>query len=209
MFVALIVIVLSIVSFAILAAISLKSKENQKEALKVNLEICFSLGIYTTFFMPWLSFTTDNLGLGRLGIDTQNLLDVSWFFLIDKLWDVCHFNIENGNFLTSMSINEKTLLFCGLLLVFLPLLIAVVNIFLLIAGRIRGWSILTGTTTFIWIILCTIGYFTIHGNAYLGIGFIVSFCCAIAIIISSLLALRSNSREHYKYVSSQPTIDNK
>lgn len=209
MFVALIVIVISIVSFAILAAISLKSKEDQKEALKVNLEICFSLGIYITFFMSWLSFTTDNLGLGRLGIDTQNLLDVSWFFLIDKLWDICHFGIEKGDFLTSMSTIEKMIFFCGLLLIFLPLLMAVVNVFLLIAGRVRYWSFLTGIATFIWIILCTIGYYVIHGSASLGIGFIISFCCAIAIMISSLLALRSNSRQYYKPVSSQPTTDNK
>ena len=191
-----IVIVISIVFVTILTSISGKPETKQKNTLNTNFEICFSLGIFISFFLPWVSFTTDNIGLNTFGLDTRSLAELSWAKLVKTAWDA--YDLLNQ---FQRQDSDRQMAFIGtLLFVSLPLIMATINIFLLIAGKVRGWSFYTGIATLLWTGTCLYGYHEVHGMFSFDIGFVVGTCCASCIIISSLITMLFNPKQHLSFV---------
>jgi len=132
-----IVIIISVIFISVLTLTFGKSRNiEKKDTNGTNFEICFSLGIFISFFLPWVTFTTDNIGLGVFGLDTRSLAEASWAKLVKLAWDIYNF----ANQFQKQGSDQQAQLIGLTLLVSLPLIMATINIFLLIAGRGRGWA---------------------------------------------------------------------
>lgn len=190
-------IIISVIFISTLILIFGKSRDIQKkDTTGTNIEICFSLGIFISFFLPWVTFTTDNIGLGAFGLDTRNLAELSWAKLIKLAWDIYDF----ANQFQKQNSDQQAQLIGLTLLVSLPLSMTTVNIFLLITGRVRGWSFYTGIITLCWTGACLYGNNQVHGMISFGIGFAIGTCCAAFLIISSLIIMLINARQHLSFV---------
>lgn len=190
-------VIISVIFISILILFTGKSRGiEKKDKTNTNIEICFSVGIFISFFLPWVTFTTDNIGLGTFGLDTRSLAEVSWAKLIKLAWNI----YDLANQFDSQSSNQQARLIAITLLVSFPLIMATVNIFLLIAGRVRGWSFYTGIIALCWTGTCLYGYSQAHGMISFGIGFIIGTCCAACLIISSLITMLINVRQHLSFV---------
>lgn len=195
MFITIIIISAIFVSLLIFAFGKSRGIE-KKDTAGTNFEICFSLGIFISFFLPWVTFTTDNIGLNTLGVDTRNLAELSWAKLVKLAWDMS--NLTNQ--FNSLSDGETIIVYGGILLISLPLIMAVINIFLLIAGRVRGWSFYTGLITLGWTSVCLYGSHETHGLFSFGIGFVIGSLCAFCTTVSSLILMLINPRQHLSFV---------
>lgn len=192
-----IVVIIYVIFISVLILIFGKSRGiEKKDTTNANFEICISFGVFISFFLPWLTFTSDNIGLGTFGLDTRSLAEVSWAKLVKLAWDIS----DLANQFDSQSSNQQARLIAITLLVSFPLIMATVNIFLLIAGRVRGWSFYTGIITLCWTGTCLYGYNQAHGMISFGIGFIIGTCCAASLIISSLITMLINPRKHLSFI---------
>lgn len=191
-----IIIVISIAFVTVLTFVYGKPELKQKNTLNANFEICFSIGVFLSFFLPWVTFTTDNIGLNAFGLNMRTLANVSWAKLIQIAWDI--YDLLNQ---VERQSSDKQMAFTGLLLfVCLPLFMAMINIFLLIAGKVRGWSFYTGIITLLWTATCLFGYHEVHGMVSFGIGFAIGTTCALYLIISSLITMLFNPKQHLSFL---------
>lgn len=192
-----IVIIISVIFISVLTLTFGKSRNiEKKDTNGTNFEICFSLGIFISFFLPWVTFTTDNIGLGVFGLDTRSLAEASWAKLVKLAWDIYNF----ANQFQKQGSDQQAQLIGLTLLVSLPLIMATINIFLLIAGRVRGWSFYTGLISLGWTAVCLYGSHEAHGLISFGVGFFIGTLFAICLMLSSLILMLSNPRQHLSFV---------
>ena len=192
-----IVIIISVIFISVLTLTFGKSRNiEKKDTNGTNFEICFSLGIFISFFLPWVTFTTDNIGLGVFGLDTRSLAEASWAKLVKLAWDIYNF----ANQFQKQGSDQQAQLIGLTLLVSLPLIMATINIFLLIAGRVRGWSFYTGLISLGWTAACLYGSHEAHGLISFGVGFFIGTLFAICLMLSSLILMLSNPRQHLSFV---------
>lgn len=179
-----IVIIISIIFITVLTFISGKQKVKQNDSMSTSTEIFSSVGIIISFFLPWLTFTINNLGFGS-ETQTQSL---SWFNMTTAMRGGYH-----GLHLSFMGTGE-------IVIICLPLIMAIINIFFLIIERARGWSFYTGIATFGWTALCIYGNNDAPDITTLGFGFVIGSCCALSITISSLITMIINPKEHLSFL---------
>lgn len=190
-------IIISVIFISTLILIFGRSRNIQKkDTAGSSFEICFSLGIFISFFLPWVTFTTDNIGLGVFGLDTRNLAELSWAKLVKLAWNIYDF----ANQFQKQNSDQQAQLIGFTLLVSLPLIMATINIFLLIAGRVRGWSFYTGLISLGWTAVCLYGSHEAHGLISFGVGFVIGTLFAICLMLFSLIFMLINPRQHLSFV---------
>lgn len=175
-----------------------RSNDNDKESFGSYFELTCSVGIIISSFLPWTTYALSRTMTEFYGINSvnRNLMEISWFDILVKQWN------EFSFVFTSHDIHfTSRLSFLGLLIFMSsPLIMAIINVVLRFLGKARGWSFYTGIATCLWIAVIMSGTYGGGKGYIIGAGFIIGICCTMSIIVSSLIAILPNPRQHISFI---------